>query len=485
MTRPASVTPIIPGFHPDPSICLVDGVFYIAVSSFEYSPGVPLWRSTDLVTWELVTNILSTDAQLTAGVAESSRGVYAPTLRHHDGRFWVITTDVFGGGNLIVTAPHPEGPWSDPVFLRGIVGIDPDIAWDEAGTCLVTYSDQGGGPVLIRQAEVDPATGQLLEAPRLMWSGIGLHHPEAPHLYQRGDWWYLLIAEGGTERGHAVSIARSRDPRGPFEGNPANPILTHRSLTHPVQNTGHADLVDTGDGEWAIVYLGVRARGFTPWFHVNGRETFIAGIDWVDDWPVVDESRFEVPEHDAGFLETFDAPTLHPRWVSPGLRPEAFVSPADGGGVALAPAPAPAPVGRPSLLAVRCVDEWWSARAVVEPGGATAVLALRMDDRHAVEVRASADAVWATACIGGLTIDLGRVEGVRDAVLQVSAEPATTDGPDDVVASVVIDGEVRELGRIDGRYLSTEVAAGFTGRVVGVRAEGGPVTLRSFRYDPA
>lgn len=482
MKRPAALHPIIPGFHPDPSICLVDGAYYIACSSFEYAPGVPLWRSTDLVTWDLVTNILATDEQLTPGVAASSRGVYAPTLRHHDGRLWLITTDVFGGGNLIVTATHPEGPWSAPVWLADIIAIDPDIAWDDDGRCLVTYCDQSGGPVAIRQVEVDTATGKLLEEPRLMWSGTGLHHPEAPHLYQRGDWWYLMIAEGGTERGHAVSIARSRSPRGPFEGNPANPILTHRSLSHPVQNTGHADMVQTNAGDWAMVYLGVRARGFTPWFHVNGRETFLAGIDWVDDWPVVDESRFEVPQQHTGFVDTFDAAVLHPRWVSPGLRPEAFVQAADAGGALVFPADSP--VGRPSLLATRCVDEWWTARTAVEPGDATAVLALRMDDRHSLEVRASAGAVWATAWIAGLPIELGRADAGEPVVLQLSTEPPTTDGPDDVVASVLVDGEPHELGRIDGRYFSTEVVGGFTGRVVGVRAERGPVTLRSFEYQP-
>lgn len=148
-----------------------------------------------------------------------------------------------------------------------------------------------------------------------------MSNPEAPHLYHRDGWWYLLIAEGGTERGHSVSVARSRSPRGPFEGHEANPILTHRSTNHPVQNTGHADLVQTPDGEWAMVYLGVRTAGISPGFHVNGRETFLAGIQWQDGWPTVDETRFAVPQPQHDFVDTFAGAELDPRWVSPTCIP--------------------------------------------------------------------------------------------------------------------------------------------------------------------
>ena len=167
---------------------------------------------------------------------------------------------------MLFTATDPAGPWSDGLPIEGISGIDPDLAWDEDGTAYVTYSglDLSGteiGHQGIRQVRVDLATGRVTEAPRALWSGTGLQFPEAPHLYRRGEHWYLVIAEGGTERGHAVSVARGPSPEGPFEPHPANPILSARSTGRAVQNTGHADLVETPDGGSAFVLLGMRPLG--------------------------------------------------------------------------------------------------------------------------------------------------------------------------------------------------------------------------------
>lgn len=252
--------PVIPGFHPDPSVCRVGDDYYLACSSFEYVPGVPLFHSRDLVHWRQIGNVLDRPAQLRLPWdTPSSAGIYAPTLRHHDGRFWLIVTNVSsGGGNLLVSATDPAGPWSDPVPLPGVPGIDPDLAWDEDGACWVTVAG-------ISQVRIDPYTGETIGEPRPLWSGTpGAKAPEAPHLHHVGDHWYLLIAEGGTERGHAVSVARGPAPTGPFEPCPANPVLTHRSTDDPVQNTGHADLVQAPDGTWWMVFLGVRPRGGTP-----------------------------------------------------------------------------------------------------------------------------------------------------------------------------------------------------------------------------
>ena len=161
-------------------------------------------------------------------------------------------------------------------------GIDPDLAWDSDGNCWVHFSGLGG----IARARIDPRTGDILDVPELTWSGSGLQYPEAPHLFQRAEAWYLLIAEGGTERGHCVSVARASSPTGPWEGAPANPILSHRSTDSPIQNTGHADLVEAADGSWWMVLLGVRPRGMSPRFHVLGRETFLTPVEWVDGWPI-------------------------------------------------------------------------------------------------------------------------------------------------------------------------------------------------------
>ena len=212
-------------------------------------------------------------------------------------------------GQLIVSAEDPSGPWSEPVFVAGALGVDPDLAWDEQGVCHLTWSTFGDASIIL-QAEIDSWTGVLLSEPQRLWSGTGLAAPEAPHVYLRDGWWYLLIAEGGTARGHAVSVARSRSITGPYEGNPANPIFTHRSTAEPVQSTGHADLVELPSGRWAAVYLGVRPRGFTPQFHVNGRETFLAAVRWEDKWPVFHEGHYQVPQADTTFIDEFDGGTL-------------------------------------------------------------------------------------------------------------------------------------------------------------------------------
>ncbi|MCL1900326.1 MAG: glycoside hydrolase family 43 protein, partial [Promicromonosporaceae bacterium] len=313
-------TPIISGFHPDPSICRVGDTYYLATSTFEYLPGVPLHRSTDLVNWDLLGNALEGPHQLPPNAGRGLVGIYAPTLRHHDGRFWLVTTDVgrVREGQLIVWADDPAGPWSEAIFVRGAIGIDPDLAWDEDGVCHLTWASALPTLSGIASVPIDPTTGEMLAKPRLLWPGTGLRATEAPHLYRIDGWWYLLLAEGGTERGHCVTIGRARTLDGPWEAAPHNPILSHRSQEHPVQNTGHADLVQLADGTWAMVYLGVRPRGKTPSFHVNGRETFLAGIDWADGWPVVAEDRFPVPATDHSFVDVFAEPALHPRWVGPG-----------------------------------------------------------------------------------------------------------------------------------------------------------------------
>ncbi|GFJ92606.1 hypothetical protein Prum_062480 [Phytohabitans rumicis] len=216
--------PTIAGFYPDPSVVRVGDDYYLACSTFEYLPGIPVFHSRDLVSWTRVGHVVGRPEQLAVGQVPTGGGAWAPTIRHHDGLFWVAVTDALGRGTLLFTAPDPAGPWSDGAVVEGVDGIDPDLAWDADGTCYLTYSalrlsgDNMGAHDGIEQVRIDPYAAKALEEPRSMWSGTGLMFPEAPHLYQRDGWWYLMIAEGGTERGHAVSIARGRRPDGPFEG---------------------------------------------------------------------------------------------------------------------------------------------------------------------------------------------------------------------------------------------------------------------------
>jgi xylan 1,4-beta-xylosidase len=478
--------PILLGFHPDPSICRAGDDYYLINSSFEYFPGVPIFTSRDLRSWKQIGNVLDRETQLNVspGLSGAGKGIYAPTIRFHDGRFWMTTTNItdVAKGHLIVHSEDPAGPWSDPVYTSGAIGWDPDLSWDEEGHCHLAWADPRGG---IAHATVDPLTGQLLSETELIWRGIGLSHPEGPHLFRRNGWCYLLVAEGGTGPGHAVTIGRSRTVTGPYEAHPEGPILTHRSTSHPVQNTGHADLVELQDGGWAIVYLGVRPRGEFPRFHVNGRETFLAGVDWTGDWPVVIPDRHQEPQATTACVDDVAAVVLHPRWIAPGVPPATFCHLDGTGGVTLN-------AGRRSddreakhLLAVRARDAEWQVN--VEAAAGDLSLVVRIDDAHWAGIERRGDVLTARAVIGPMDQTLASKNGIpmgAPLALRAVGQPqkhGVRTGPDRVELGYV-QGGFRVLAAIDGRYLSTEVAGGFTGRVIGVEALAGHARVDRFEY---
>ena len=292
--------PVIPGFHPDPSVCRVGQDYYLVTSSFEYFPGVPVFHSRDLVHWRQIGHVLTRDSQLPLEGCRPSGGIYAPTIRHHDGVFYMITTNVTGGGNFLVTATDPAGPWSEPVWLD-VGGIDPSLFFNDDGQCYLQGNAPTDGKQGITMALIDPRNGRVLRGPEHVWAGTGGRYPEAPHLYKIGGKYHLMIAEGGTEYGHMVTVARADTPWGPFESCPHNPILSHRNHGHSqIQGTGHGDLVQAHDGSWWIVFLAFRQ--VQPMFHNLGRETFLAPVEWVDGWPLVNGGR--------PITETMDTPTL-------------------------------------------------------------------------------------------------------------------------------------------------------------------------------
>ncbi|KSU54833.1 glycoside hydrolase family 43 protein [Microbacterium enclense] len=493
--------PLIAGFFPDPTICRHRGLYVLAHSSFEYAPAIPIWVSKDLTTWTHVTNALTREPQLRLQpmrfwldgsemlpgsdgipVGSANTGTFAPTIRSHGDRLFLAVTNVsdFLDGPLIYTSESPEGPWSDPVQVPGLPGIDPDLYWDESGIAHLTVSSYANGGPHVTSAPVNLETGELLGEPKELWSGTGGQAPESPHLFMHEGWLYLLLAEGGTERGHAVTIARSRGIDGPWEANPDNPILTHRGLDRPVLNTGHADLVQGPDGRFAMVYLGVRARGFSG-FHVNGRETFLAEVEWREGWPVVNESGYPLPEREHSFTDTFDGPALHPRWVSPGRLPATFTSISAPGLEVRADGEALAHY----FLAMRPQDEYWTVEMDADVLG-EAGITLRVDEIHSADVLLDeTGAVTTVVRVGDLerrlthTAENGASLFIR---VRPDGRPPLRRGPD-VVELGVMDGDnPRVLDTVDGRYLSVEVAGGWTGRVVGPRIVRGSANISAFRY---
>jgi len=308
--------PVIPGFHPDPSVCRVGNDYYLVNSSFQYFPGVPVFHSTDLQTWQQIGNVLNRPSQLPLTGLTSWQGIYAPTIRHHQGTYYMITTLVGApegqSGNFLVTAKHPAGPWSEPVRLKQ-GGIDPSLYFEGRKCYMVSNPDN-----TITLCEIDPKTGRQLSESRPLWQGTGGRWPEGPHIYKRGCYYYLLISEGGTELAHSITVARSKHIYGPYEANPKNPILTHCSLKaqdSQIQGTGHGDLVETADGKWWMTFLAY--RHFNGSYHHLGRETFIAPVEWSDDgWPVVNGGEpivLNEPPAKTVFCG-FDKP-LGPEWV--------------------------------------------------------------------------------------------------------------------------------------------------------------------------
>lgn len=286
--------PIMPGFYPDPSICAVGEDYYLIHSSFAYFPGLPLMHSKDLVHWEQIGNVMNRKSQLPLDGAGHSQGLFAPTIRYHEGTFYVICTNVSYGGNYIVTATNPEGPWSEPYYLEGADGIDPSLFFDEDGRCyyIGTHPNPEGckydGDWYIWVQELDIKTMKLVGEHKDVWNGAmkGVHWPEGPHLYKKDGYYYIMHAEGGTGPDHAVTICRSKNIWGPYENNFCNPILTHRHLgwAYPIKYVGHADLIETPEGEWYMTMLAVRPKeGYT----MMGRETFLAKVEWQNGWPVV------------------------------------------------------------------------------------------------------------------------------------------------------------------------------------------------------
>ena len=286
--------PILPGFYPDPSICRVGEDFYLVCSSFELCPGIPLFHSRDLQHWEQLCYVMTPENGFHVEKNCGNGGVMAPTIRYHDGTFYLINCNFGDKGNFIVTAENPAGPWSEPHWLTDVPGIDASIFFDEDGQCYIMGTAQnwpdgkGGLRQGIWAAKYDIENFRMAGEPHALWGGAmaGVASPEAPHIYHIGKYYYLLIAEGGTEQYHSATVARSESVFGPYESCKANPVLTMRHLGQrtAIQNAGHADLIDLPDGSWWAVFLASRLIGGVS--KNLGRETFICPVRWELDWPL-------------------------------------------------------------------------------------------------------------------------------------------------------------------------------------------------------
>ncbi|MCI2049603.1 MAG: glycoside hydrolase family 43 protein [Lachnospiraceae bacterium] len=352
--------PVIPGFYPDPTICRVGQDFYLACSSFELCPGIPVFHSRDLAHWEQISNALTAENGFQVEKNSMVGGVMAPTLRYRNGVFYLIVANFSDRGNCIVTAADPAGPWSAPHWLDDVPGIDASLFFDRDGSACIMGTgdvwDNGAGKKErgIWLAAYDIEHFRMKGSPVTIFNSalrVG-SSPEAPHLYHIGDWYYLLIAEGGTEHYHAVMCARSRELFGFYEGDPANPVLTHRHMGFgcPILNVGHADLVELEDGSRYAVMLASRLLGGSC--KNLGRETFLCPVVWERDWPLFSPETGKVEwQYDgpasleecvfptAPSRDDFDTPPEDLSWISWGTPYQEYYTVAD------------------SFLSLRCLRE--------------------------------------------------------------------------------------------------------------------------------
>lgn len=506
--------PILPGFHPDPTICRVDRRYYLATSTFAYSPGVPVYESTDLVQWRQIGNVLTRDSQLPLANCGHSRGIFAPTLRFHDGTFYMVTTNISGGGNFIVTAQDPRGPWSEPYWLGDDAsGIDPSLFFDDDGSCwYVGQREKTGykynGDCELYLSRLDLETMRLAGPVTVLADGFQKNAvwPEGPHIYKRHGYYYLLHAESGTSFHHSVMIASSKNIRGPYEYCKSNPILTHRHLgtDFPVTCVGHADLVEDGAGHWYMVVLACRPEERHT---LLGRETFLARVTWEDGWPVVNPGagRLEEtvclpdeespPERDTGLCHyTFEGDTLPPEFLTLRNHREHILTLDKRPGYLRLwmRADTLKDLGEPAYAAVLVRHKRYTAQCVFEPhfnGGGGAGLALVQNDESQLRIECFTDGA-------SLAVQAVKTADGEDTVICVKPLPAEEElALKLTVHGLFADVFVREHGRwtqlcrdIDLRTLSTEHCGGFVGCTVGMYASGigvdsgGYADFKSFTY---
>ena len=482
-----ATNPILPGFYPDPSICAVGDDFYLVNSSFAYFPGIPIMHSKDLAHWEQIGNACDRESQLPLGDTGHSRGLFAPTIRYHEGTFYIICTNVSYGGNFIITAQNPAEPWSEPHYIEGADGIDPSLFFDEDGTCyyIGTHPNPAGcqydGDWYIWIQELDIENMKLVGEVHNVWNGAmrNIIWPEGPHLYKIGEYYYIMHAEGGTGPDHAVTVCRSKNVYGPYENNFCNPILTHRHLgrKYPIRYVGHADLVKTINDEWYMVMLAVRPlEGYTT----MGRETFLARVEWENDWPVVnpgvgrltDTVEINLPKWTAYTAESNEyvfstMGQLPPEFMVLRNADKSHYSLEKGKGLLmLFDTHTLKEQASPSYLAFRQKHHHFIAMALLDVSNLSedkrAGIAYVQNNLYNLRVEVNGKMAEVILCEKGTDRRVISMPLQGSNPLEVSLEV------DGLSAAVIIEGQ--KSPEVDIRTLSTEAAGGFTGCTVGLYA---------------
>jgi len=497
--------PVISGFYPDPSVCRAGDTYYLVCSSFQYFPGVPLFESTDLLNWKQIGHCLTRDSQIQLDKVTSSGGVFAPTIRYQDGRFYMTTTNNTTQRNFYVWTDNIYGEWSEPVIVDQN-GIDPSLFFEDGKVFFMSTGTDEKGVSGIVQCEIDIETGRKVTPGRTIWQGSGGRYPEGPHMYKIDGRYYLLAAEGGTEYGHMATCARGDSLSGPFEGDPENPVLTNRNLGgYVIQGVGHGDLIEDRDGNWWLIHLGFRQIGRWLPFHHLGREVFLTPVTFREDgWfdagrdgtvtACVNTDRIsETVVQQNKKCYTFENTAWDKDWCYLRLPNMENYMPGEGLLMLRGTQMTLDQADSPTFIGLRQKEFCAQISCDVSITGGEAGITLYMDEDHHYDL-AIRRAGYGFSVIERLNIgDVKSVENVADRRQgqHVTQEPDTTlHNPAKVEfrqenhASLLIRAEneyyrfylVEEsgevfLGKARTKYLSSEVAGGFTGVVIGLYAQ--------------
>lgn len=472
--------PVLSGFYPDPSVCFADGKYYLVCSSFQYFPGVPLLESDDLVNWTQTGYVLTRPSQVQLEKIASSGGVFAPTIRYNDGRFYMVTTNDTTHTHFYVYTDDIHGEWSDPITVDQN-GIDPSLFFEDGHTYFMSNgSDDNGVPGVV-QCEIDIETGRKLTPSRTIWQGSGGRYLESPHLYKIGGYYYLMAAEGGTEYGHMITYARSVSPWGPFEGYAENPVLTNRNKApYIIQGIGHGDLIQDTHGDWHILCLGFRQIHMWQTYHHLGREVFLIPVSFGDDgWFTAgkDGTADESYEIKGAFAQnplpefTFENTDFgvdwcflrHPHTENYELGGESVVL--HGTDITLDDVDSPTFIG----LRQRAFDMELSCDTAADCGEAGVTVYMCENEHYEAAIRKNGEG-WEAV----LKLNIGDVKHIQKSVPIESGKAKICIKADSTryYFSVQCGGETIELGNAASKYLSSEVAGGFTGVMLGLYAVG-------------
>lgn len=483
--------PVLKGFYPDPSVCFADGKYYMVCSSFQYFPGVPLFESEDLVNWKQIGHVLTRKEQVMLEKINSSGGVFAPTIRYNDGRFYMVTTNDTTHQNFYVYTDDIHGEWSDPITVdQG--GIDPSLLFEDGHTYFISngQDDEGKGGVI--QCEIDIATGKKLSKSRCIWQGSGGRYLESPHMYKINGEYYLMAAEGGTEYGHMITYARGSSVWGPFEGYPKNPVLTNRNKApNIIQGIGHGDLICDENGNWHIICLGFRQIGIWAPFHHLGREVFLTPVQFHEDgWFTAGTDGTTADSYENSYgteqvekkLYTFGNTDWgidwcymrHPVTENYELYKDRAVL--HGTDITLDCVDTPTFIG----LRQRDFVMELSCRVNLTDGEGGITMYMNEKEHYEIAVRKTESGF---ECI--LRLNIGGIKHIQNSVPVVSGDNRLIVRADNYNYTFIAekDGEEIVLGCGMTKYLSSEVGEGFTGVINALYAVNGTAEFTEFRCE--